>query len=298
MSHRASFATEALRRAIRHRQTAWQFSPSSTRKPRFGAAVLRGVGLALFVSLCLPFLAHAEERYAFHDSLTLGYGFDPERGLQLPSPLAARSAVRTTSGDPKFEFELLQNESGRNQTNGASLDFGIEARYGANKLKSSFSFARSQETAQYDFTLTLKQSYDFGDFRLREIRLKPSAYQLARQEKRFGSFTKKYGAYCVVGEVRQTYLVVHYRVHRLSTKLQQKLGFTFDAEGSYGMGSGSANLKWQQALKEIAEESAIEVSHVEHEGCGYPRGHQESERREHRSRSNRPTIAAAQQGAS
>jgi hypothetical protein len=230
------------------------FSPSCRSA---GAFVARYCIAPLILALLSAIPVRAEERLAYHDTLALGFGFDPLTAKQHPSPLTSRKASRITTGDPVFNFELIQSESTSNQTNGSAMSLGVEARYMAYSGKASFSFEQAQESAKHDFSMGMKANYDWGDYRLTNLRLKPQALRFARYG--YDEFVKHYGTHCVIGEARQTYVVVHYRVHRLSTKLEQKLGMTLDAEGSWGLGGGSINAQFKQALSQIASESAVEV---------------------------------------
>jgi hypothetical protein len=220
------------------------------------ASVL-GATVGAMLLLCAVAPARAEERLAFHDAFALGYGFDPEVAKQYPSPLARRTGVRSSNAAPIFNFEILQDQADRQMENGSELAFGVEARYSAFTGKASASFRAVNQAAEYQFSFSMNESYDYGDYRIPNIVLTQKAARVAR--KGYDAFVKRYGTHCVIGEARRSYLVVHYSVRNLSSSLQSSGELHVSAEGRWTIGGFKAGADWKSILQKVARNSTVEV---------------------------------------
>jgi hypothetical protein len=201
--------------------------------------------------------ASAEERLGYHDTFALGYGFDPTVSKQYPSPLARRTAVRSSVSAPLFNFELLQDESDRQASSGTALAVGVEARYSGFTGKVSAAFSEVNRSANYQFSFSTNESYDYGDYRIPSIVLAPKAARLARRG--LDEFVKRYGTHCVVGESRRSFLVVRYSVRHLSSAMQSSGELHVSAEGRWLIGGFKAGADWQKVVRNLAKSSAVEV---------------------------------------
>ncbi|HEX2787610.1 MAG TPA: hypothetical protein VHP32_06860 [Ignavibacteria bacterium] len=149
------------------------------------------------------------------------------------------------------------------------LDSKIEARYLTFKGSASFNMDFNSAFQSNSLTILLEATSEFGQIRLNNPRLDPSAATLLRQGSTgYAQFKTDYGTHFVNAIRRGISVYAVITISNISRDLQNKIGFQTKGEASFGVGSGSFKLDISKEMVKASQQKRIDVKVLAKGGQG------------------------------